>query len=144
MTTNQAQPPNEIAVGTQLEPWRRPADFPMWNRYAAVNYEFIDIHMEDAAGQAAGFEAAIGMGNLTLAYMHNAVCDWLGDRGELVAFRVQFRAPAVRGREIVVRCEVTGVEETDDGVVVELSVLASDDFGVEIANGGARALVDQR
>ena len=42
-----------------------------WNRYAAVNDEFIDIHMDRDAAKAAGLPDVIGMGNLRIAYLHN-------------------------------------------------------------------------
>ena len=48
-----------------------------WNRYAAVNDEFIPIHMDDAAGQAAGYSGAFGMGNLQWAWLHCLLRDWL-------------------------------------------------------------------
>ena len=41
----------DVTVGQELAPFVREAGFPAWNRYAAVNDEFIPIHMDDAAGQ---------------------------------------------------------------------------------------------
>ena len=40
-----------------------------WNRYAAVNDEFVDIHMSDEAARSAGLPGAIGMGNLRIGYL---------------------------------------------------------------------------
>jgi len=68
-----------VAVGDEIpaftpNDWLRQLD-----RYAAVNDEFVPIHMDDEAGRAAGMDGAFGMGNLQWAYLHNVVRDWLGD-----------------------------------------------------------------
>jgi hypothetical protein len=71
----------EIAVGDELAPFVRVTDFPEWNRYAAVNDEFIDVHMSADAAQAAGQPDVFGMGNLRIAYAHNLLHDWLDEFG---------------------------------------------------------------
>ena len=69
-----------VTVGEELPVFTRTTGFPVWNRFAAVNDEFVPIHMDDTAGQAAGMPGAFGMGNLQLAYLHNLVREWLGER----------------------------------------------------------------
>ena len=41
-------------VGDTLPTLQRTTAFHNWNRYAAVNDEFVPIHMDDEAGKAAG------------------------------------------------------------------------------------------
>jgi hypothetical protein len=53
----------ELSVGQRIPAFTRATGFPVWNRYAAVNDEFIPIHMDDTVGQAAGMNGAFGMGN---------------------------------------------------------------------------------
>jgi acyl dehydratase len=125
----------------QLSGWSREADFPAWNRYAAVNYEFIDIHMDDEAGRRAGFEAAIGMGNLTLAYLHNAIQRWFGDSSDLRSFRVRFIGPVVRGRTISVSGRVVGLDDQEH-LGVDLELQAVDNLGNQVAEGGARVVLE--
>src|SRR3954464_10210602 len=43
----------DVPSGGQLPPWSRKSAFMNWNRYAAVNDEFVYIHMDDEAGRAA-------------------------------------------------------------------------------------------
>ena len=75
---------DEVEIGDQLPEWARKTDFMNWNRYAAVNDEFIPIHMDDEAGRAALNEAgAFGMGNLRYAYLVNALQAWVGDEAEV-------------------------------------------------------------
>ena len=40
----------DVAIGDQLTEWTRTTGFMEWNRYAAVNDEFVPFHMEDEAG----------------------------------------------------------------------------------------------
>jgi acyl dehydratase len=129
--------PNSITVGTQLPDFVRRSDFDAWNRYAAVNDEFVPIHMDDAAGQAAGYPGAIGMGNLIWAYMHNAIHDWLGDDADIESLSCQFRAANLRGSTVIIRGLVRESERRDDATVVSIDVTAASDRGVVLAPGTA-------
>ena len=53
--------------GSSVPPFERTPGFHHWNRYAAVNSEFVDHHMDDEAGRASGYPGAFGMGNLAFA-----------------------------------------------------------------------------
>jgi len=102
---------DEIRVGDEIPPFVRVTDFAEWNRYAAVNDEFIDIHMSADAAQAAGQPDVFGMGNLRIAYAHNALHDWLGGRGDIAEFGCQFRGMNFRGDELTTWGRVTAVED---------------------------------
>ena len=65
-----------------IPPYVRTTGLANWNRYAAVNDEFIDIHMDDDSAKAVGMPGVFGMGNLRIAYLHNLLADWLGDDGD--------------------------------------------------------------
>ena len=54
--------PKDIHVGDELPVFQRATGLHHWNRYAAVNDEFVPIHMDDEAGQEAGYPSAFGMG----------------------------------------------------------------------------------
>jgi acyl dehydratase len=83
----------DVEVGQQTTPWSRKTDFMNWNRYAAVNDEFVFIHMDDEAGRAAKNEqGAFGMGNLRFAYLLNMLRDWAGDEVEIRELGCQYRA----------------------------------------------------
>ena len=98
-------------MGDELAPFVRVTDFPEWNRYAAVNDEFIDVHMSADAAQAAGQPDVFGMGNLRIAYAHNLLHDWLDGRGDVAEFGCQFRGLNFRGDELTTWGRVTAVEE---------------------------------
>ena len=82
----------DIEVGAEGPPFVRKTDVMNWNRYAAVNDEFIYIHMDDDAGKAAGQAGAFGMGNLRWSYVFNAIRGWFGDDVEIREVGLQFRA----------------------------------------------------
>jgi acyl dehydratase len=82
----------DVEVGQAIPVFERKTDFMHWNRYAAVNEEYVYVHMDDEAGRAAGQGAAFGMGNLRWAYVLNALRDWIGDEAEVRELGMQFRA----------------------------------------------------
>ena len=118
-----------VAVGTDLPPFVRTTGLANWNRYAAVNDEFIDIHMDDAAAQKVGMPGVFGMGNLRIAYLHNMVRDWLGDAGDLVELRCEFRGLNMKGDTLTGFGTVTGTSEVDGLrlATLELGVRNQDD-----------------
>src|SRR3978361_1448213 len=90
----------DVAVGDELPPFTRVTGFANWNRYAAVNDEFVPIHMDDEAGKAAGYPTAFGMGNLQWSYLHNVIREWGGADVRILKIACQFRAPNVKGQEV--------------------------------------------
>jgi acyl dehydratase len=105
----------EVEVGTQVTPWSRTTDFMSWNRYAAVNDEFVYIHMDDEAGRAAKNErGAFGMGNLRFAYLLNMLRDWAGDEVEVRELGCQYRA--INQKNDTLTCTGTVTEKwSEDG-----------------------------
>ena len=117
---------NTVTVGTELPAFVRTTGFHNWNRYAAVNDEFVPIHMDDDAGRAQGFPGAFGMGNLMWSYLHNLVRDWMGDESRLVAMSCSFRAPNLRGMTVEARGTVTAVRDEGNERVVDLELAVVD------------------
>jgi acyl dehydratase len=111
--------------GVSAPPFVRHTDLANWNRYAAVNDEFIDIHMDAEAARKVGMPDAFGMGNLRIAYLHNQLRDWLGDAGDIAEFRCEFRGLNLRGDTLT--CAATVTDRTDSLVTVELGVTNQDD-----------------
>ena len=135
-------PLGEIAPGLDLPTLQRQPGFHHWNRYAAVNDEFVPIHMDDEAGRAAGYPSAFGMGNLQWAYLHNLLESWLGPRGRVVALSCQFRAPNVQGQTVTAHGRVTAVEPQPDGETrVDLEIWTDDQDGNRMAPGQALSLI---
>ncbi len=115
-----------VTVGAELTPFVRTTGFHNWNRYAAVNDEFVPIHMDDEAGRAQGFPGAFGMGNLMWSYLHNLVRDWMGDDGRIVKMSCSFRSPNLRGMTVEARGTVTAVRDEDGERLVDLELSVVD------------------
>jgi hypothetical protein len=117
---------DQVSVGDEVPQFARTTDFAHWNRYAAVNDEFIDVHMSTKAAKEAGQPDVFGMGNLRVAYVHNAIHDWLGPCGDIAAFSCQFRALNFLGDTLVAHGRVATVGRRDGGhrfATVEVGVL---------------------
>jgi acyl dehydratase len=136
-----------ITVGEELPVFTRTTGFPAWNRFAAVNDEFVPIHMDDEAGRAAGMPGAFGMGNLQFAYLHNLVREWLGERGRILRMQCRFRSVNHKGQQVTARGRVTSVQRQTvqphtGGLVVELDVWTEDQDGNQLAPGTCTVLID--
>ena len=128
---------SRLEPGYQVPPLTRTAGFHNWNRYAAVNSEFVDIHMDDAAGQRAGYPGAIGMGNLTISWFHAMFRQWLGREGRVTTFAGQFRSPALKDDVITCSATVTAVHDAGPVTRVELQLKAENQRGENLMPGTA-------
>jgi acyl dehydratase len=124
-------------VGQELPPFGRMAGFHAWNRYAAVNEEFIPIHMDDDAGRGAGNPAAFGMGNLQVAYLHALLRQWIGEEGRILSVACQMRAPSLRGLRTSARGRVTAVRREGGDTIVDLDVWTETEEGTVLTPGTA-------
>jgi acyl dehydratase len=131
-----------VAIGDELPPLRRETGFGNWNRFAAVNDEFVPIHMDDEAGREAGQPSAIGMGNLQWSYLHNLLRDWLGGHGRISRLRAQFRGVNTKGMTVTARGVVTGLEVVDGVRTATLDVWTEDQDGNKLVRGEAEVQLD--
>ncbi|MGE0880456.1 MAG: MaoC family dehydratase [Acidimicrobiia bacterium] len=129
-----------IVPGYRLPEFVRVTGFDNWNRYAAVNSEFVPIHMDDTAGQAAGYSGAIGMGNLVIAWFHAMFRAWHGGEGKLVNFNGQFRSPQLKGDTVTISAVVSSVSEHDGKTRVEFELDAQNQRGEKMMPG--KAIID--
>ncbi|MBW8825023.1 MAG: hypothetical protein JF603_01545 [Acidobacteria bacterium] len=127
----------DVKVGDELPTYERMSSFQHWNRYAAVNHEFVDIHMDDRAGKAAGYSGAFGMGNLQWAYLHCMLREWMGEDGRIVSMAIQFRAANLNDLRTIAHGRVTAVREEGGETVVDLEVWTENELGAAMAPGTA-------
>lgn len=133
---------DEVNIGDQLPDWARKTDFMNWNRYAAVNDEFIPIHMDDEAGRAALNEAgAFGMGNLRYAYMVNALQTWIGDEAEVREIGCEFRAINQKNDVLTVVGKVTEMTQEAGECRIRLQIDVVNQAGQPTCPGHAIVVV---
>ena len=122
----------DVKVGDQIPTFVRQTDLMHWNRYAAVNDEFVYIHMDEEAGRNGGnAKGVFGMGNLRWAYLQNMLREWIGDEAEVREMSVQFRA--VNQKHDILTCTGTVTEKKVEGkdnlVRLDINVMNQDGKG---------------
>lgn len=135
----------DVEVGQSITPWSRKTDFMNWNRYAAVNDEFVYIHMDDEAGRAAKNErGAFGMGNLRFAFLLNMLRDWAGDEVQIRELGCQYRT--INQKHDVLTCTGTITEKLiENGEhLVRLDVNVADQDGKPGTPGHAVVVLPSR
>ncbi|WP_374024588.1 MaoC family dehydratase [Mycobacterium sp. HNNTM2301] len=134
-----------VEIGDKIPTFVRTTSFAEWNRYAAVNDEFIPIHMDDDAGRAAGNEAgAFGMGNLRLGYVVNMLRGWLGDDGQIVSLSARHRRLNQKGDELRCEGEVVGKELVDGRALVHVQFNVVNQLDEAISTGEATVALADR
>ncbi len=144
MSTHRTASTRRVTVGDELAPFTRETGFANWNRYAAVNSEFMPIHMDDEAARTAGHPTAIGMGNLLWSYLHNLLRGWLATEGRIVRIEGQFRGLNTKGMTVTARGVVTAVERAADAHTATLDVWIEDEQGNKLLPGKAVVRLDSR
>ena len=104
--------------GDELPSFVRTPTSPQWNRYAAVNDEFIDVHMSAEAARAAGQPDVFGMGNLRIALRPHAAARLARRPRRHRGVRCQFRALNFRGDALTAHGRVTGTARSATGCTV--------------------------
>ena len=135
----------DVNVGDDMPQWSRQTDFMHWNRYAAVNDEFVPFHMDDEAGRRAGNkEGAFGMGNLRYAYLVNALRDWIGDEAEVREIGCQYRAINQKNDTLSVVGEVVETTVVDGENRVKLTTNVMNQHGEATCPGHAVVVLPNR
>ena len=119
----------DVEVGQEIPTWSRETDFMNWNRYAAVNDEFVYIHMDDEAGRAAlNEQGAFGMGNLRYTYLLNMLRDWAGDEAEIREVGCQYRGINQQHDTLTCTGKITEktVEDGEHLVRLEIDIVNQD------------------
>ena len=135
----------DIEVGAEMPAWSRKTGFMNWNRYAAVNDEFVPFHMDDEAGRSAKNEqGAFGMGNLRYAYMVNAIRDWVGDEVDIREVGCQYRAINQKDDVLTVVATVTEKKIEAGENLVMLTTNVTNQDGVATCPGHAIVVLPNR
>jgi len=135
----------DVNVGDDMPQWSRQTDFMHWNRYAAVNDEFVPFHMDDEAGRKAGNQqGAFGMGNLRYAYLANALRDWIGDEAEIREIGCQYRAINQKNDTLSVVGKVVEKEVVDGENRVKLTTNVMNQNGDATCPGHAVVVLPNR
>ncbi len=129
---------DHLRPGLRLPPWAAPSGIEPWNRFAAVNDEFIPVHMDDDAGRRAGNpQGAFAMGNLRLSYVANLLREWAGDDAEIRELHVEYRSRHQKDDVLTANGTVVAVSFASDAVLVTVDVDVVTQDGRSTAPGTA-------
>ncbi|MFO1013888.1 MAG: hypothetical protein U1E50_08995 [Caulobacteraceae bacterium] len=135
----------DVNVGDEIPAWSRKTDFMHWNRYAAVNDEFVPFHMDDEAGRGAkNPQGAFGMGNLRYAYLVNSLRDWIGDEGTIREIGCQYRAINQKNDVLTVTGKVVSKDVVDGENQIKLEVNVINQNGEPTCPGHAIVVVPNK
>jgi len=134
----------DVEVGQEIPAFERKTDTMHWNRYAAINEEFVYVHMDDEAGKAAGQGQAFGMGNLRWAYVLNALRGWIGDEAEVRELSMQFRAINHKNDVLTTQGIVTEKSTENGENLVRLDINVINQKGDKTAPGHAVVVLPSR
>ena len=128
--------PKTVKVGDEIPTLMRHGDLQIWNRYAAVNYEFAGHHMDDDVGRHEGFDGAFGMGPFIHSLFHTTLRQWVGEEsGRIIEVGMQSRRPWIRGRTMTQGGKVTALKEEKGELVISLELWGDNDLGERIVIG---------
>lgn len=134
----------DVKVGEMLPPFVRTTVLETWNRYAAVNDEFVDVHMDPDLARKRGDKDVLGMGNLRLSYLHNLLRSWAGDEGEIRRVTCQHRGINYRNDTLTCSGKVTGTRLVDGASLVDLELSVTNQAGEVIDVGEATVALPKK
>ncbi|MFL5733356.1 MAG: MaoC family dehydratase [Chloroflexia bacterium] len=112
--------------------------------FARLSLDDNMIHMDDAAGRAAGFPGRIAHGMLALSAISRLIGTQLPGHGSLwMSQDVQFAAPVLIGDRVEARVTVEQVSRAAQAVVLRTEAM-NPDTGAVILRGTARVRVPPR
>ena len=128
---------DDVEEGQEIPPFVRQTDLMHWNRYAAVNDEFVYIHMDADYARSIGQPDVFGMGNLRLAYLHNMLRSWVGEAGDITRVGCQYRALNLRHDVLTARGLITRKYVEHDDHLVDLDIWVENQQGDNTCPGTA-------
>lgn len=135
---------NDVQEGQDIPTFVRQTDSMHWNRYAAVNDEFVYVHMDADYAKSTGQPDVFGMGNLRLAYLHNMLRAWIGEAGDIKRVGCQYRALNFRGDVLTARGRVTRKYVDGGAHLIDLDVWVENQRGENTCPGTATVRLPAR
>jgi acyl dehydratase len=97
----------------------------------------VPAHFMDPESVSPGFERPIVPGPMSLAILARMVTDWMGPRGRLRRFSVDYRRPVYRDDRVRLLALVTDAEEDGGHGIVKLDVYFENERGERPLQGVA-------
>lgn len=134
----------DVREGQEVPPFQRTTDLMHWNRFAAVNDEFVYLHMDDAFAKGRGEKGVLAMGHLRYSYLHNMLRAWIGDLGRIRRVACQYRGINYKGDTITCRGRVVKKYRQGGQNLVDLELRVENQNGEIISPGQATVALPSR
>lgn len=134
----------DVTEGQEVPPFQRTTDLMHWNRFAAVNDEFVYLHMDDEFARRRGEKGVLAMGHLRFSYLHNMLRAWIGDKGRIKRVACQYRGIQYKDETITCRGKVTKKYGRDGQNLVDLDLRVENQNGDIISPGTATVSLPSR
>lgn len=134
----------DVSEGQEVPPFQRTTDLMYWNRFAAVNDEFVYVHMDDEFARQRGEKGVLAMGHLSFSHLHNMLRAWIGDSGRIKRVACQYRRINYKGDTITSRGRVVKKYGQEGDNLVDLEVWVENQNGEVITPGTATVALPSR
>jgi acyl dehydratase len=136
---------DDVQEGQEIPPYTVKVGYMELNRFAGANDEYVPIHMDaEYAKNVAKLPDVIVMGNLKLAYLANALSDWIGDDGWIEKLAVDYRKMDVVNKSLSAKGKVTKKYQENGKSLVDLEVWIENEDGEVTTPGRATVSVPAR
>ena len=135
---------DDVFVGDSLPLFQRYTDLMNYNRFAAVNDEYVYHHMDVDIANTRGQKDVDGMGLLQFSYLHNLLRQWIGEAGDITRARVQYRANNGRGDIISCRGRVVRKYQQGDLNLVDVDLWTENQRAETLSPGSATVCLPGR
>ena len=110
-------------------------------QYAGASGDFNPLHTDEIyATKVAGYPTAFAHGMLTMGLTAKVLTDWVGD-GRLTRFGVRFSRQVWPGDTLTTTATVDALREEDGVHLADLSVVTTNQDGVDVVSGYATARI---
>jgi acyl dehydratase len=111
-------------------------------QYAGASGDFNPLHTDEIyATKVAGYPTTFAHGMLTMGLTAKVLTDWVGD-GRLTRFGVRFSRQVWPGDTLTTTATVDALREEDGVNLADLSVVTTNQDGVDVVSGYATARMD--
>lgn len=107
-------------------------------KYAGASGDFNPLHVDESYAREAGNPSVFGHGMFTAGLASHLLADWLG-LANVDRFRVRFTDRVWPDDDLAVSGEITGREDADDAVRVEVEFAVENQHEEVVLSGDATA-----
>ncbi len=108
-------------------------------KYAGASGDFNPIHVDEEYARSAGMKSVFAHGMLSMGFMGQLITDWLGEEGELLRFKVRFKAIVWPGDVITNTGTIVKKYEDNGKGLVDIELSGKNQDGQVTVTGSATA-----